>query len=53
MDHGGWIEPLASDVITTATVDPVDSLDIMTFLDSDAAPNHKNQHEDKDTKQTA
>ena len=53
MDHGGRIKPLASDVVTTATVDPMDSLRIMPFPDCNAAPNHTHQHEDKDTKQTA
>ena len=41
VDHGGRIEPLASDVVTTATVDPMDSLAIMSLCDSYTAPNHK------------
>ena len=41
VDHGGWVEPLASDVVTTATVDPMDSLAIMSLCDSYTAPNHK------------
>lgn len=53
VDHGGWVKPLASDVVTTASVDPMDSLRIMSSLDCNAASNHTHHHENKDTKQTA